>query len=62
MSARRFSAQTWESKTEAVAYTAMQVSRALLEQSLHPRTASLLLWSLQIAKSTIRNEDDNMTR
>ncbi|HXE90283.1 MAG TPA: hypothetical protein VNK82_04890 [Terriglobales bacterium] len=47
---------------EAVACAAMQVARALTEQSLDPRTASLLLWSLQIAKSTFHEEDDNMTR
>ncbi|HXE91940.1 MAG TPA: hypothetical protein VNK82_13370 [Terriglobales bacterium] len=47
---------------EAVACAAMQVARALTEQSLDPRTASLLLWSLQIAKSTFRGDDDKMTR
>ncbi len=44
---------------EAVACAAMQVARALREQSLDPRTASLLLWSLQIAKSSIRNPGDD---
>ena len=43
---------------EAVACAAMQVSRALMEQSLDPRTASLLLWFLQIAKSTLNGEDN----
>ena len=43
---------------EAVACAAMQVSRALMEHSVDPRTASLLLWSLQIAKSAMRGEDD----
>jgi hypothetical protein len=42
---------------EAVACAAMQVSRALMEHSLDPRSASLLPWSLQIAKSTFRDED-----
>ncbi len=53
------------SDDEAVACAAMQVSRALREESLDPRTASLLLWSLQIAKSTFRDasdSDDQMTR
>jgi hypothetical protein len=42
---------------EAVACAAMQVARALREQTLDPRTASLLLWSLQIAKSTLGGEE-----
>ncbi|HXE90866.1 MAG TPA: hypothetical protein VNK82_07890 [Terriglobales bacterium] len=44
---------------EAVACAAMQVARALTEQSLDPRTASLLLWSLQIAKSTLNGKQDS---
>ncbi len=53
------------SDDETVACAAMQVARALREQSLDPRTAALLLWSLQIAKSTFRDasdSDDQMTR